>query len=323
MAKNVKGAEFLKFHHVVEYGFLRVFLGFCMVFGLDRGSALCGWMARTLGPLSPPHKTAIRNMSECMPELSDAEVRTNVMLMWENFGRTMVELPQLHKLLPYREDSRTEVVNGEIADDVLANGKGAIFISGHFANWEMLAPCIRLRGYDLDGVYRSANNPLVNKWTMKLRGPNSFSSQSPKGRAGAKLIVGHIRSGTPVAMLVDQKMNDGIEAPFFDKPSMTAGAAAQMSEKYDCPIVPLHIRRINGVHFRVEFYPPIEIEKSGNKADDILALTTAYNKFLEDRIREVPSQWMWMHNRWTDSKRAEERRKQKAAKAARASKTDA
>jgi KDO2-lipid IV(A) lauroyltransferase len=311
---GIKGAQKPKLRHYVEYGALRGFTAFCGLFGLDGASAIGGWLLRTVGPLTAPHKTARSNMAMCMPELSEAEIETALTAMWDNFGRTMQEFPQISKLLPYGEGSRVEVVGGQIIDEVVGRGKGALFISGHFANWELLAPCIRLRGLDLDGVYRSANNALVNDWSMRLRGPNSFSSQSPKGRAGAKLIVGHIRAGTPVAMLVDQKMNDGIEAPFFGQPSMTAGAAAQLSEKYDCPIVPMHIRRLGGAHFRVEIYPPLEVPLSDNKAEDILTITTAYNQFLEDRIRETPGQWMWMHNRWTTSK---QRKKKMAAKAAR------
>lgn len=305
MAKpdSIKREQDLKVRHYVEYALLRGFTGFCSLFGLDGASAIGGWLVRTFGPFTPPHRIARNNMHMCIPEMSDEEIDKNLREMWDNFGRTMQEFPQIKKLLPYGEDSRIEVVGGEIIDEVVDRGKGAIFVSGHFANWELLAPCIRLRGFDLDGVYRSANNALVNAWSMRLRGPNSFSSQSPKGRAGAKMIVGHIRKGTPVAMLVDQKMNNGIEAPFFGRPSMTAGAAAQLSEKYACPIVPMHIRRLKGAHFRVEVYPPLEVRGTGSKSEDIVAITAAYNQFLEDRIREVPGQWMWMHNRWSPPKR--------------------
>ncbi len=300
---SVKGARDLKARHYAEYALLRGFTAFCGLFGLDGASAIGGRVARMVGPLTPAQKTARNNMRMCMPNSTNGEIDENLRAMWDNFGRTMQEFPQITKLLPYRDGSRIEVVGGEIIDEVVGRSKGALFISGHFANWELLAPCIRLRGLELDGVYRSANNPLVNDWSMRLRGPNSFSSQSPKGRAGAKMIVKHIRAGTPVAMLVDQKMNDGIEAPFFGRPSMTAGAAAQLSEKYDCPIVPMHIRRMGGAHFRVEIYPPLEVPKTGSKSGDILAITTAYNQFLEDRIRETPGQWMWMHNRWSPPKR--------------------
>lgn len=315
---SVKGANKIKARHYVEYALLRGFTSFCSLFGLDGASAIGGWLVRTVGPLTPPHKVARDNMRMCMPEMTDKDIEKNLREMWDNFGRTLQEFPQITKLLPYHDGSRIDVVGGEIIDDVVDRGKGALFISGHFANWELLAPCIRLRGFDLDGVYRSANNALVNAWSMRLRGPNSFSSQSPKGRAGAKMIVKHIRAGTPVAMLVDQKMNNGIEAPFFGRPAMTAGAAAQLSEKYDCPIVPMHIRRLKGAHFRVEIYPPLDVPRTGNKAEDIVAITTAYNQFLEDRIREVPGQWMWMHNRWSPPKR----KKKYGPKPARESATD-
>ena len=205
-----KEASDVKARHYAEYALLRGFTAFCGLFGLDGASAIGGWVARTIGPLTPPQKTARKNMRMCLPELTDKEIEENLRAMWDNLGRTMQEFQQMTRRLPYRDGSGIGVVGGEIMVELVGGGKGALFISGHFANWELLAPCIRLRGLDLDGVYRSANNALVNDWSMRLRGPNSFSSQSPKGRAGAKMIVKHIRAGTPVAMLVDQKMNNGI-----------------------------------------------------------------------------------------------------------------
>jgi KDO2-lipid IV(A) lauroyltransferase len=313
---GVKGADQLKPHHIVEYGLMRLVLGTASLFGLDRSSAFGGWIARKIGPMTSAHKTATDNMKAAFPDMVDVEIQSNLNSMWDNFGRTMFEMPQLTLLEPYVEDSRVEVMGGEIVDRVLKEGNGAIFVSGHFANWEAMAPCIRLRGFELNGVYRSANNPLVNKWTIRIRGNNSFSSLAPKGPAGAKIIVQNIRKGIPVAMLIDQKMNEGLDVPLFGRNAKTPGAPAQLSEKYDCPIIPTHIMRTGGANFRVTFYSPLEVEKTGSKSDDIMAIATAYNKFLEECIQRAPRQWMWMHNRWSDSKKAQQRRKRKAAKKA-------
>ena len=321
--KGVKGVDKLKAHHYLEYGLMRAVMGAAALLGLDRSSALGGWIGRRVGPLMPQHEVAHDNMKAGMPDLDEAALQLHLRDMWENFGRTMFEIPQLHKLLPYKDDSRTIVINGELVDEVLKEGKGALFIGAHCANWEAIAPCIRLRGYDLNGVYRAANNALVNEWTKRIRGPNSFSSLAPKGNSGAKIIVQHIRANIPVAMLIDQKMTEGLEVPFFGRTAKTPGAPAQLSLRYDCPIIPVQIRRTRGVHFEVTFHPRLAFQPTGNKSEDQIALATLRNKALEDFISEEPGQWMWMHNRWTASPRTIKRRQRRAERAAKRAKKNA
>lgn len=314
---GVKGVEELRPIHYVEYGLMKGVFGFAALFGVERASGIGGWLARTFAPLFPPHKTARANLKAAFPEKSDDEINRILKDMWENFGRTMFEIPLLGKLLPYGEGALTTVKGAEIIDEVLAEGKGAIFIASHCANWEVLPTAIRRKGYELNGVYRAANNPLVNDWIIRIRGDNSFSILSPKGNAGAKKIVESIRKNIPIAMLIDQKMSEGLEVDFFGRPAKTPGAPAQLALKYGCPLVPVHGVRTKGAHFEVTFFPPLEVPSTGNKSEDQLALTRACNAFLEEQISAHPAQWMWMHNRWTLSPRAIERRRKRAEKAAR------
>ena len=106
------------------------------------------------------------------------------------------------------------------------------------------------------------------------------------------------RAGGEIGMLVDQKMTDGIAVPFFGRDAMTAPALAQFALKYDAPIVPIRAERLDGAHFRVTFYPALEVTKTGNRHDDIQAIMTDVNATMESWIRERPEQWLWLHRRW-------------------------
>ena len=148
-------------------------------------------------------------------------------------------------------------------------------------------------------VYRRANNPFFDRLLQK--GRNTLDSDFyPKGAQGAKAILRAIKRGDNLALLVDQKMNDGIVAPFFGNDAMSAPALAQLALKFRCPVIPVRVERLQGPNFCITCYPPLEIIPSGDKQADILEITTRVNGILEGWIREQPSQWLWLHNRWPD-----------------------
>jgi KDO2-lipid IV(A) lauroyltransferase len=101
-------------------------------------------------------------------------------------------------------------------------------------------------------------------------------------------------------MLVDQKMNDGIAVPFLGRPAMTAPAVARFALKYRCPVIPARVQRVKGAHFRMTFYPPLDLPNSGDVKADTLAMMTAVNDLIGSWIREAPGQWLWLHRRWPE-----------------------
>ncbi len=122
----------------------------------------------------------------------------------------------------------------------------------------------------------------------------------PKGSAGARQMIASLGRGGHLGMLVDQKMNDGIEAGFFGHKAMTAPALAQLALKYDCPVLPARVERIDGARFRVIVEAPLALPRSGDRAADTRALTETVNRYLERWIAERPEQWLWLHRRWPD-----------------------
>lgn len=270
------------------------------VFGLLPVDA-ASWLGSALGRLVGPHlrvtRTARRNLKQVFPDLNDAEVARIISGMWDNLGRTAGEHPHLAKFQPYRANSRVEVTGVEHVDGLRDDGVAGLFFAGHIANWELSPLAVTGRDVILHLVYRRANNPFFDAIVQKGRavlGGDLF----PKGSEGAKSILRSLRRGEHLAMLVDQKMNDGIPVPFLGLDAMTAPAVAELAYRYDCPLVPARVERLGGARFRVTFYAPLKKPDSGDRQADIEALMGTVNNTLGDWIRERPEQWLWVHNRW-------------------------
>ncbi|CAN0603752.1 unnamed protein product [Ectocarpus sp. 12 AP-2014] len=170
---------------------------------------------------------------------------------------------------------------------------------GHQANWDIVIRKVNAMYPKFGIVYRKANNPLVDKEIFSERNDGADVIMIAKGIAGAKSLVRAIKSKMSIAMLVDQKMNDGIEVPFFGKPAMTAPAIARLALQYNYPIVPCQlIRKGRSSNFELRLHKPLKIEKTGNMQKDCFNIMKTINLTLEQWIRQHPGQWFWFHNRW-------------------------
>ena len=273
-------------------------IALCRILSVDAASNLGGALARTIGPRLALTRRAARHYARAFPEAGDAEIADAMRAMWENLGRTVFEYPNLTKIDCYT-GNRVTVHGTEHLDALRDDGRAGIFFSGHIANWEIMPLAVAQRGCDISLVYRAANNPHVDQMILRARGAITHT-HVPKGSVGARQIVRLIKEGSHIGMLVDQKLNSGIEMPFFGHPAMTAPAIAQLALKYDLPVVPSAIRRTGGANFDVTFHPPLEHPRTGDTAADVRTLMGTINTFLEDAIRANPPHWMWLHRRWMD-----------------------
>lgn len=289
-----------KIKYLAEAALLKIMLAFCRALGLDRSSALGGWLGRNLGPRLGITRRARRRIARAMPELSEAEIERIVVGMWDNLGRTAFEYAHLDKFSRPEERHRIEIVSIEPLLAYAATGKGGMLVSGHFANWELMPLVMRLEGLDGGEVYRAANNPYVNDWMVTMRRELIVPEQIAKGSKGARQLVKAVRENRFVAMLIDQRLSEGIEVSLFGIPSMTTPAPAGFAVRYGVALIPAFIERTHGAHFRLTIYPPLDIRKDAEPAGEIVRLTQALNDFLEARIREKPENWFWLHNRWRD-----------------------
>ncbi|MSP20158.1 MAG: lauroyl acyltransferase [Alphaproteobacteria bacterium] len=275
-----------------------VLLWLCARLPLSVASGIGGAVARTIGPYTARSRIAVRNLARAFPDKSPQEVRAILRAMWDHVGRLALESAHLRAIDCYAPDSPVEVVGAEHIDAVKASGRGAIFFAGHIGQWDIPPMAVQQRGVDATIIYREINNPVLNRVMAYWRAP--MGAFKNKGRSAAKTLIEGLREGRHFAMLVDQKMNDGIAVPFFGRPAMTAPAIAQFAVRDDIPIVPARCERLGGTRFRVTFYPPLEVSLTGDRARDVATTMERVNALLESWIREHPEQWLWVHRRWPD-----------------------
>ncbi len=286
--------------HHIEFAFAMVIGAFFRLVGIDASSTIAGAFARTIGPLiGPVNRRAHINLSIIFPGIPKAERDCIIQDAWENLGRTTAEFAHLSALTPTGEKPRVDLVGREVFEKVIKSGAPAVFFSGHFANWEVMAVTMRAVGLNFGVIYRAANNPLIDGVIIRGRASTSSRRQIPKGKRGGRDIIESIAHGSSIVLLADQKLNTGgIAAPLFGKLAMTAPAPARLSIKYGVPLIPLEIERLEGAHFRVTAHDPVIYYRTGNTTDDTQTLTNLINLELERMIRVRPGQWLLFHRRW-------------------------
>ncbi len=285
----------------LESGLLKTAIGLLRAIGPVGASNLGGALARGIGPLLPVSKIAYRNLELAMPQLAAAERRRVVRGMWDNLGRTAGEFPHLGSLRENTPSGPGWIGEGlEFPRSVARQGGAAIFVSGHIGNWEMLPAAAARCGITFSALYRASANPLVNDQVIRLRQQalGATVPMFPKGSHGARLALAHLRCGGSLGLLLDQKMNDGIETRFFGRPVMTAPAAATMALRTGCPVILAHVERIGPARLRVVVEPPFSIALSGDGRQDVATMTQAITDRIEGWIRERPESWLWLHRRW-------------------------
>jgi KDO2-lipid IV(A) lauroyltransferase len=266
---------------------------------LDAASAVGGFLARAVGPRLGVSKRAAINLRRALPALGEAEIRRILRGMWDNLGRVVAEYPHLAELDIFPGDGRIAI---EGVDDILAargSGRQFIFFSAHYGNWEIAPLAATQAGFPVAGIYRAANNPVVDRLIQRMRA--GFGGELiPKGTVAARRAVAALQEGRHLCMLVDQKMNDGIPVPFFGRDAMTAPALARLALRFRCTVVPVRIERTRGARFRLVAEPPLALPQSGDVQADTLALMTAVNAAVERWVRARPEMWFWLHRRWPD-----------------------
>ena len=269
--------------------------GFLRLLGVERASGFGGKLLRTLGPLTGTHKTVTRNLRIAFPDMDEGERNRLAVDQWEQTGRTFAELAVMDRLTP--ESGRIELVGMERLHAIRDSGKPVVLISGHLANFEVMAAVIMSAGVPCQVTYRAANNPYVDALIRQSRERYGIKLFAPKGDGTRQLMEG-MKRGESIALLVDQKYNQGPEVEFFGQPVNASPGAARMALKFGTVMQPLSVVRLPGVRFRVTAHEPIAVPDTGDKAADVLAGVQAANRFVEDRVREHPVDWFWVHKRW-------------------------
>ena len=265
---------------------------------IDWASALGGAIGRIIGPHLGISNRARHNIKRAFPELSESDVAHVVARMWDNLGRVAAEYSHLRNIRVFEPGGLVETHGFEHMDRAVAAGRRMIIFSGHIANWEIGMLAAVQYGISVAQIYRAANNPLVDRMITRFRG--DAGELIPKGAVAARRAIATLRRGAHLTMLADQKMNDGIQVPFFGRPAMTASALAALALRFDCDVLPARVERLDGARFRLTVFPPLPLPRTGDSHADAAALMAQVNAILERWIRDRPEQWFWVHRRWPD-----------------------
>jgi Kdo2-lipid IVA lauroyltransferase/acyltransferase len=247
-----------------------------------------------LGPLFRSNKLIKSNFDIAFPKLDNSTKNKFIKEMWENYGKILAEYMFIKDFRFSKLSQNIEVEGQEVLEDIKKNNQPVIFISGHFNNFELMAMQIDKSGIDLATIYRPLNNKYLNKIMERIRKKYICNKQIKKGISGTKLLLNHFKKGSSIALMIDQRVSEGIKCDFFNKRAFTTTIPAQFIKKFKCKVVPVYIERKNNFYFKLTIQNPIQF--SDKFTND--AITLELNNILEKMIIKNPSQWIWTHNRW-------------------------
>jgi KDO2-lipid IV(A) lauroyltransferase len=270
--------------------------GLARIFPIDAVSDFGAWLFAWLGPKTSAARVVETNLRIAFPEASDAEIARLKAEQWRHLGRWFAEFPILDRIIA--DPSRVEVVNAERLAAIRDGAGPVVFISGHFSSFEIMPAVIIHAGVTCQITYRATNNPHVDERIRASRFRYGVRLFAPKGTDGARELMRALSRGESVALMNDQKFNGGVAAPLFGVMAHTAPGPSTFALRYGIPIQPMSVQRKDKARFRVIVHEPFMLADTGDRDADIKSGVERINRFIEDRIRERPAEWFWVHKRW-------------------------
>ncbi|MBK8012755.1 MAG: lysophospholipid acyltransferase family protein [Deltaproteobacteria bacterium] len=222
--------------------------------------------------------------------------------VYANLGMTAVEIARMDRLRP---DFERYVVLGHEARETLASaqaeGRGVLFVTGHMGNWELLAQRIASLGFRAATLARSAPNPYLGAWLVRLREAGGLGTINRGDSSAARKILSTLRSGGLLGVLIDQSAPvPSVSVSFFGAPAPTPRVAAELAVRREVPIVFGRIWRRSGGGHEVSIERVVEdpVARAMPRQARILGLTQRLTALIEAAIRERPAEWVWFHDRW-------------------------
>jgi KDO2-lipid IV(A) lauroyltransferase len=273
-----------------------VVIGFARILPVDLVSDFGAWFFKAFGPLTSAHRVAEINLRIAFPDAADSRIAALLVDQWDNTGRTFLELLIMDRII--RSPDRVEVVNGQRLKEIAEKAEPVVFVSGHFANFEVMPATIVNSPVQCQITYRAMNNPHVEKRVRDYRFRYGVRYFAPKGGDGARELLAALGRGDSVALMNDQKFNGGVAAPFFGLTCHTAPGPSRLALRFDTVLQPMSVQRKRKARFRVVVHDPIHLAHTGDNSADVATGVRKVNAFVEERVRERPAEWFWTHKRW-------------------------
>ena len=260
--------------------------------GLSISRRFFSYLFKKIGPLIKSKKIILNNLKRYSVDITNDKQQQIISNMWSNYGMTFIEYIFLND---FREkNSHINIQGKSILEKISASEKTVIFVSGHFANFELMSMEITKKKIKLATIYRPLNNFFLNPYMEYLRKKYVCQNQIKKGRSGVKSSIDFINRKHSIALMIDQRVTEGEKVNFFGEEALTTTLPAQLAFKYNLDIVPIFIERVLDNSFEMTVFDPIQVSKFKNK----FKLTNELNSILENMIKKNPNQWIWTHNRW-------------------------
>ena len=264
------------------------------ILGVNFASYLSGKIISFIGPVFRSKDLIKSNILKALPNLSHSEVEKITKKMWNNYGRILAEYIFIKDFRTSKLEKNIQIKGKEILEEIKKNNEPVIFVSGHFNNFELMAMQIEKSGINLAVIYRPLNNKFLNLIMERIRKKYICKNQIKKGISGTKQLLSFFKKKTSIALMIDQRVSQGINSNFFENKALTTTIPAQFVKKFKCKIVPIYIQRVKDIKFKLTIHDPIIYSDN----ESIESITLDLNHKLEKLILKNPDQWIWSHNRW-------------------------
>ena len=283
---------------IIKYFFQFLLAVFCFIFfkilGANLSSKLSGKIFENIGPFFRSKKTIDENIKRAIPNISEENLNKIKTSMWNNYGRVFAEYIFIKDFRYGKLEENIEIEGKDILDEIKRKNSQVVFISGHFSNFELMAMSLEKNEIKLATIYRPLNNIFLNLVMETIRKRYICKNQIKKGIGGLKNLIKYKKKNYSTALMIDQRVSEGVLSNLFNKQALTTTIPAQLVKKYNIPIVPVFIERIGNIKYRVIIKKPVVFSKEHS----IIEITEKLNEILEKMIIKNPEQWIWSHNRW-------------------------
>ena len=276
--------------------FIFVILSFTIfkILGPNLSSNIGGKIFEKIGPLFRSKKIILSNIRKVIPNINTENEKKLINSMWNNYGRVFAEYMFIKNFRIGNLETNINIEGQEILDEIKKNNKQVVFISGHLSNFELMALSLEKKNIKLAAIYRPLNNIFLNPIMEKIRKKYICRNQIKKGIGGLKNLINLKKNNFSTALMIDQRVSEGILSDFFKEKALTTTIPAQLVKKFNIPVVPVYIQRIKQINFKIKIKDPIFFSKEKS----IQEITDELNIELEKMIIQNPEQWIWSHNRW-------------------------
>ena len=280
--------------YFVEFFLIKILFFFFRLLGYRKSSNIGEKIGKFFGPFFRNEKIILDNLKYSSIGEDEIDRKKIVNSMWGNYGRILSEYPFLKDFRNEKLDEYIKINGLNYLEDLVKSKKSAIFVSGHFNNFELMAMIIEKNGVNLAALYRPLNNYFLNETMESIRKNYLCKKQIKKGKSGTRDIINLLKQNYSIALMIDQRVSEGIKINFFGRDAFTTTIPAQLIKKYNLDVIPVYIERKNNLFFDVQFEKPISFSNSIGTVQ----ITEKLNNILERMILKNPDQWIWSHNRW-------------------------